>query len=97
MNSNTNEKINQVSENTLVIGIDIAKHKHFACAMDDPGRVLQKSFPILQSRIVFEAFYERLPALKAAHEKQKILVGFEPTGHYWMNLAAFLTNYGIPF
>ena len=32
MNSNTNEKINQVSENTLVIGIDIAKHKHFACA-----------------------------------------------------------------
>ena len=97
MNSNTNEKINQVSENTLVIGIDIAKHKHFACAVDDRGRVLQKSFPILQSRIGFEAFYERLFALKATHEKQEILVGFEPTGHYWMNLAAFLTNYGIPF
>ena len=29
--------------------------------------------------------------------KQEILVGFEPTGHYWMNLASFLTNYGIPF
>ena len=97
MNSNTNEKINQVSENTLVIGIDIAKHKHFACAIDDRGRVLQKSFPIFQSRIGFDAFYERLLALKATHEKQEILVGFEPTGHYWMNLAAFLTNYGIPF
>ena len=97
MNSNTNEKINQVSENTLVIGIDIAKHKHFACAVDDRGRVLQKSFPILQSRIGFEAFYERLLALKQKHEKQEILVGFEPTGHYWMNLAAFLTHYGIPF
>ena len=97
MNSNTNEKINQVSENTLVIGIDIAKHKHFACAVDDRGRVLQKSFPILQSRIGFETFYERLLALKVAHEKQEILVGFEPTGHYWMNLAAFLTHYGIPF
>lgn len=97
MNSNTNEKINQVSENTLVIGIDIAKHKHFACAIDDRGRVLQKSFPILQSRVGFEDFYERLLTLKAAHEKQEILVGFEPTGHYWMNLAAFLTNYGIPF
>ena len=97
MNSNTNEKINQVSENTLVIGIDIAKHKHFACAVDDRGRVLQKSFPIFQSRIGFEAFYERLLALKAIHEKQEILVGFEPTGHYWMNLAAFLMNYGIPF
>lgn len=97
MNFNTNEKINQVSENTLVIGIDIAKHKHFACAIDDRGRVLQKSFPIIQSRIGFDAFYERLLALKATHEKQEILVGFEPTGHYWMNLAAFLTNYGIPF
>lgn len=97
MNFNTNEKINQVSENTLVIGIDIAKQKHFACAVDDRGRVLQKSFPIVQSRIGFEGFYERLLALKAAHEKQDILVGFEPTGHYWMNLAAFLTQYGIPF
>lgn len=97
MNFNTNDKINQVTENTLVIGIDIAKHKHFACAVDDRGRVLQKSFPIVQSRIGFEAFYERLLVLKAVHEKQDILVGFEPTGHYWMNLAAFLTHYGIPF
>lgn len=95
MNSNTNEKINQVSENTLVIGI--AKHKHFACAIDDRGRVLQKSFPIIKSRIGFEGFYERLLALKSAHDKHEILIGFEPTGHYWMNLAAFLTNYGIPF
>ncbi|MEK5079128.1 IS110 family transposase [Solibacillus sp. FSL W7-1436] len=97
MNFNTNDKINQVSENTLVIGIDIAKHKHYACAIDDRGRVLQKSFPIMQSRIGFENFYERLMALKAAYDKQEILIGFEPTGHYWMNLAAFLTNYGIPF
>lgn len=97
MNFNTNEKINQVSENTLVIGIDIAKHKHFACAIDDRGRVLQKSFPIVQSHVGFEAFYERLLALKATHEKQEILIGFEPTGHYWMNLAAFLNSYGIPF
>lgn len=97
MNFNTNEKINQVSENTLVIGIDIAKHKHFACAIDDRGRVLQKSFPILQSHLGFEYFYERLMALRTAHKKQEILVGFEPTGHYWMNLASFLTSYGIPF
>lgn len=97
MNSNTNFKINQVSENTLVIGIDIAKYKHFACAVDDRGRVLQKSFPIVQSRLGFERFYEQLLSLKAAYKKEEILVGFEPTGHYWMNVAAFLTSYGIPF
>ena len=97
MNSKSNYKINQVSESTLVIGIDIAKHKHFACAIDDRGRVLQKSFPVMQSREGFEAFYERLLTLKEMYEKQDILVGFEPTGHYWMNLAAFLVSYGIPF
>ena len=97
MNSNTNDKINQVTEKTLVIGIDIAKHKHYACAIDDRGRVLQKSFPILQSRVGFEALYEHLLALKEVHEKQDILVGFEPTGHYWMNLAAFLTSCDIRF
>lgn len=44
MNSKTNQKINQVSEKTLVIGIDIAKRTHYACAVDDRGCVLQKSF-----------------------------------------------------
>jgi len=97
MHSNLNDKINQVTEKTLVIGIDIAKKKHFACASDDRGRLLEKPFPILQSRDGFEAFYAHLLTLKAKHKKEDILVGFEPTGHYWMNLAAFLTSYGIRF
>ena len=97
MKFNTNEKIDQVSENTLVVGIDIAKHKHFACAIDDRGRMLEKSFPILQTRDGFEGFYKRLLILKNTHNKKEILVGFEPTGHYWMNLAHFLNSYGIPY
>ena len=97
MNSNTNQKINQVTENTLVIGIDIAKHKHYACAIDERGRVLQKSFPFSQSRSGFDAFYEKLLAIRTTYGKSEILVGFEPTGHYWMNLAAYLVEHGIPF
>mgnify|MGYP003412106740 CR=1 FL=1 len=96
MNFNTNAKINQVTENTLVIGIDIAKKKHFACAVDERGRVLQKSFPFTQTHDGFEWLYERLLALREAHQKTEILVGFEPTGHYWMNLAVFLSQRGIP-
>lgn len=97
MNSNMNQKINQVTENTLVIGIDIAKHKHYACAIDERGRVLQKSFPFIQSRAGFDAFYEKILDLRTTHGKTEILVGLEPTGHYWMNLAAYLSIYGIPF
>lgn len=97
MNSSTNHKINQVSENTLVIGVDIAKQKHYACAIDERGRVLQKSFPFTQSRAGFDAFYEKILDLRKTHKKTEILVGFEPTGHYWMNLAAYLTDHGIRF
>ena len=67
MNSNTNEKINQVSENTLVIGIDIAKHKHFACAIDDRGRVLQKSFPILPINLATSCTERISPLSTSAH------------------------------
>lgn len=29
-------------------------------------------------------------------QKTEVVVGIEPTGHYWMNLAYFLDQYGIP-
>lgn len=97
MNHSTNDKINQVTQDTLVVGIDIAKRKHYACAVDERGRVLRKSFPIIQSSEGFQAFYEQLLTLKCTHEKTDILVGFEPTGHYWMNLGAYLNAHGIPY
>lgn len=97
MNSNTNQKINQVTEKTLVVGVDIAKFKHYACAIDERGRVLQKSFPFMQSATGFDTFYEQILALRQMHGKTDVLIGFEPTGHYWMNLAAYLAVRGIPF
>lgn len=60
MNFNRNEKINQVSENTLVIGMDIAKHKHYACAIDDRGRALL--FRVMMPLILHN------PAFKQLHE-----------------------------
>ncbi|AVK84674.1 hypothetical protein C3943_14415 [Lysinibacillus sp. B2A1] len=95
MNSKTKQKINQVSEKTLVIGIDIAKRTHNACAVEDRGCML-KIVP-LQTREGFDTFYERLLALRATHEKSDVLVGFKPTGHYWINLAVYLCAHGIPF
>ncbi|WP_338788708.1 IS110 family transposase [Metabacillus sp. FJAT-53654] len=97
MNSNMNTKINQVSEKTLVIGIDIAKKKHYACAIDDRGRILQKPFPFMQSLDGFEQLHNMIHSLLESHEKTDVLVGFEPTGHYWMNLAAYLVENNIQF
>ncbi|MEK4179325.1 hypothetical protein NSQ61_06970 [Aeribacillus sp. FSL K6-1121] len=34
MSSISNKKINQVTDQTLIVGMDIAKKKHYACMPD---------------------------------------------------------------
>lgn len=97
MNHNRNQKINQITESTLVVGVDIAKETHYACAIDDRGRELKKSWKVKQSRQGFETFYADVMALMSHHDKTKVSIGFEPTGHYWKNLEEFLENRGIPY
>lgn len=96
MDFKQNQKINQVTEKTLVVGIDIAKRTHYACFVDDRGRVLQKSFSVSQSGGGFELFYQRVLNAMKEYEKTEVVVGIEPTGHYWLNLAYFLEELGIP-
>ncbi|KIU74090.1 transposase IS116/IS110/IS902 family protein [Bacillus thuringiensis Sbt003] len=96
MDCNQNEKINQVTEMTLVIGMDIAKRTHYASFIDVRGRALKKAFPVLQSKEGFETFYRSVLEAMEEYKKTDVIVGIEPTGHYWMNLAYFLTERGIP-
>jgi hypothetical protein len=44
MNFTQNEKINQISENSIVIGVDIASELHFARTFDWWGVELGKVF-----------------------------------------------------
>ena len=46
MNFTQNDKINQVTDKTLVIGMDIAKRTHYACMVDERGLIFKKSFPV---------------------------------------------------
>lgn len=96
MNSMTNNKINQVTESTLVVGIDIAKRKHYATFVDERGRQLKKAFPVFQSEAGFEALHQAILDGRKEHGKDDVIVGVEPTGHYWLNLARFLADHGIP-
>jgi transposase len=96
MNCTQNRKIEQVTDQTLVIGMDIAKQKHYAAIVDARGRVLKKSFPVFQSRVGFEQFYALIQEAMREFGKTEVIVGIEPTGHYWLNLAYFLEAKGIP-
>ena len=44
MNYTQNEKIEQVTDSTIVVGVDIGSQIHYARAFDNRGRELQNVF-----------------------------------------------------
>lgn len=95
MKYNRNSKIRQITEQTLIIGVDIAKHKHVARAQDYRGFDLSKAVIVENSRTGFQTFLNWVHTLMNQHEKRDVIVGMEPTGHYWLNFAYFLQSHDI--
>lgn len=94
MDFTQNERLKQINEQTLIIGIDIAKHKHVARAIDDRGSDLSKRLVFPNSLEGFKLLLEWAKQLSAQTSRPNLMIGMEPTGHYWMNLAYFLKSQG---
>lgn len=94
MKSNTqNKKIEAITETTLVIGIDVGNETHYARAFDYRGiEFSKKAFKFSNSEVGFEMFKAWVLDIKEKHEKEKVVPGMEPTGHYWFNLGKFLQD-----
>jgi transposase len=90
-----NFKISQVTENTLVIGVDIAKSKHYARAFDWRGMELSKVVSFRTDKRGFRRFQEWAEEIASETGKDKIIVGMEPTGHYWFTFAAEINRIGM--
>lgn len=90
MDFTQNKRIAQVNEQSLIIGVDVAKHKHVARAIDDRGRDLVKRLVFTNSYQGFLALIEWAKNLSEQHDRPNLLIGMEPTGHYWLNLAYYL-------
>lgn len=97
MNYNQNHKISQITSKTLIVGIDVAKHKHVARAQDDRGYEFGKRLFFDNSISGFEQMIHWIEGLMKAHDKDQVMIGAEPTGHYWMNLAYYLKAKNVPF
>ena len=94
MKRTQNEKILQIKNDTLVVGIDIAKRNHFARAFDNRGVELGKLLRFENSAQGFAAFDAWLHEIQQKHGMTEAIVGFEPTGHYWFNLGDHLEACG---
>jgi transposase len=97
MNYNQNNKIAQITSQTLIIGVDIAKFKHVARAQDFRGIEFGAPLYFENTKDSFIGFLAWIEQLKSQHNMDKAIVGMEPTGHYWLNLAHFLKDEKIKF
>ena len=96
MDYTQNKKIEQVTEETIVIGVDIGSEFNFARAFDWRGRELStKVFKFSNTLGGFNFFDAWMTDILQRTAKMQIIVGCEPTGHYWFPLAGHLKDKGI--
>ncbi|MFZ5988071.1 MAG: IS110 family transposase [Bacillota bacterium] len=85
MKYNQNEKLKQMDLSTMVVGVDVGSELHYARAFDYRGIELSGVLKISNDAVGFEAFEKWTHELMKKHDKSKLIVGMEPTGHYWFN------------
>ena len=87
-------KRQRIRKATLIVGVDIGKAFNAVGFMDKEGNVLGGSAKLYNSREGFEEFINLIEGLKAKHHLSDVLIGMEPTGHYWRKLAYFAKDHG---
>lgn len=96
MNNTQNKKITQVTDDTLIVGVDIGSKSHWARAILARGyEVSKKPFHFDNTEEGFERFVTWAYGLAAENKLKKIIIACEPTGHYWFNLYDFLKKYDV--
>jgi transposase len=95
MQQKQNQLIQRISDQHLVIGVDIAQQTHVALSVNFRGIVLGKPISFGNHEDGFNRLFNWLQNLLLEHNLNKIIVGMEPTGHYWLNLSKWLTEHNI--
>lgn len=91
-----NKKLSFISDDMLIVGCDIGSETHYLRAIDTRGRELSKSvYSFNNDQEGFHSAKEWAVKIAAEHNKNQIVLGLEPTGHYWFCLATWMISNGI--
>ena len=91
-----NKKLDFVTDETLIIGCDVGSEIHFIRAIDARGRELSTTaFAFANNANGFQEALAWGLLLAAESGKTQIVLGIEPTGHYWFTLTAWMLQHGV--
>ena len=75
--------------------MDIASEIHYARAFDRRGVEIGKLLKFSNDADGFVQFTTWVRAISEISSKSKVMVGMEPTGHYWFNIAQQLKDHSM--
>ena len=90
-----NEKLAFVS-GKLLVGCDIGSEKHFARAISPDGVELSKKpFSFTNDEEGFKKAFTWMAVLAQQNNLDQIVLGLEPTAHYWFNFHNYMVEHGV--
>lgn len=95
MQDKQNQLIERISDQHLVVGVDIAQQFHVARAVNYRGIVIGDPLTFENNEVGFARLQEWMNELKDSKGYCTEIVGMEPTGHYWLNLSKWLYDHEI--
>ena len=84
------QKLIAITTDTLVVGVDIAKNYQWARFVDFRGIEHDRALKFKNSRDGFETILARIRKICKEENFAEVVVGMEPTGHYWKAFANWL-------
>jgi transposase len=79
----------------ICVGIDVAKDKHDCCILNSDGEILRDVFTFPNTASGFDMLYRAITDVIPAADFQHVRIGLEATGHYSVNLVAFIRSRGL--
>jgi len=91
-----NAKLTFINDDMLILGCDVGSETHYVRAIDTRGRELSKdAFAFSNNAEGFQNAKTWAMQIAAEQGKKQIVLGLEPTGHYWFCLATWMVENGI--
>lgn len=88
-----NNNIILMNKSKIFVGMDLSKTFHVIKAINNNGELLGTISRLENHYEAFEGFKNWIYDLKTKYQAESVIIGMEPTGVYWQDIASYITQH----